>query len=445
MSQLQPYHVRFAGPSVAAGLAVAIVLLAASPNQARAGAFALTEHNAVGLGVGFSSAAMAADASTTYFNPAGLTRIEAPQIIAVAHVIRFKANFTNNGSNTAGLFPIAGGNGGDAGATEFIPNIYYAQPLTDSFAFGIGLSAPWGLETNYEDGWVGRYHALKTRIESINLNPSFAWRMTEALSFGAGFNVQQVKAELGNAIDFGLAGFSLGIPGFLPGNADGKVAISGDSVEYGWNAGFLLETAPGTRFGIHYRADMTHQVEGSAVFTGVPGPFAPAFPNQDAKASLPVPDILSVHAMHQFGTAWTVTADYSLFGFGSLKSLDVDFSSPATPDASLRQDWRDAAIYSAGVHWRATGSLTLRAGYVYNESPVTNPALRSPRIPDSNRRWITLGGSWQAPSGFTVHAGYAKVSFSDAPIDTLDAAAHTLRGSAALSADVLSVQGTWTF
>jgi long-chain fatty acid transport protein len=102
--------------------------------------------------------------------------------------------------------------------------------------------------------------------------------------------------------------------------------------------------------------------------------------------------------MHEFNDRWMFTVDYSLFGFGSLRSIDIDFSNPATQDSSLVQNWRDAAIYSGGFHFKATDAVTLRAGYVYNESPVTNAMLRTPRIPDSNRRWITAGGPCADPS-----------------------------------------------
>jgi long-chain fatty acid transport protein len=109
------------------------------------------------------------------------------------------------------------------------------------------------------------------------------------------------------------------------------------------------------------------------------------------------------------------------------------------------QNWRDAAIFSAGLHYRASDTVTLRAGYVYNESPVTNAMLRTPRIPDSNRRWITAGLSWRATNGFTFDAGYARVMFSDAPISITDDFGHTLLGAGDMSADVFSVQGTWSF
>jgi len=252
MHNTQPHFVRVRGRFVSAAF-VALLAALSIPSESTAGAFALTEHNAVGLGVGYSSAAVAADASTTYFNPAGLTRLQKPELIVVAHLIRLDASFTDAGSNTAGLFPIGGGNGGNAGSTEVIPSLYYAHPINSMFTLGLGLSAPWGLQTEYADGWVGRYHALKTRLESANLNPSFGWRLSDTLSFGAGFNIQRVKAEIGNAIDFGLVGFSMGIPGFLPGGADADVFIKGDSVDYGWNAAFLWEPSPGTRFGASYR------------------------------------------------------------------------------------------------------------------------------------------------------------------------------------------------
>ena len=445
MHTTQPNLVRGCGRILGAAVLTALVAMIATPRTASAGAFALTEHSAVGLGVGFSSAAVAADASTTYFNPAGLTRLEKPELIAVAHVIRLDASFTDAGSNTAGLFPIGGGNGGSVGSTEVIPNLYYAHPLNSSFTLGIGLSAPWGLQTEYDDGWVGRYHALKTRLESANLNPSFGWRISDTFSFGAGFNIQRVKAEIGNAIDFGLIGYSMNIPGMLPGGADAELFIEGDSVEYGWDAGFLWEPSPGTRFGVSYRSSMTHDIDGNATFTNVPAPFAAAFPNQAASAVLPVPDIISVHFMHEISDRWMITGDYSLFGFGSLRSIDIDFSNPATQDSSLPQNWRDAAIWSGGLHFRATETVTVRAGYVFNESPVTNAAFRSPRIPDSNRHWVTAGFSWKATEGFNLDAGYARVSFSDAPISMTDDFGHVLLGSADLSADVFSVQGTWSF
>lgn len=445
MHKSQPHSVRLSGRIISTAVIAMLVAMITMPRSASAGAFALTEHNAVGLGVGFSSAAVAADASTVYFNPAGLTRLKSPELIVVAHYINLDAHFTDAGSNTAGLFPIGGNNGGNAGSAEVIPNLYYAHPVNDSITLGIGLSAPWGLQTDYADGWVGRYHALKTRLESANLNPSFGWRLSDTLSFGAGLDIQRVKAEIGNAIDFGLIGYSMMIPGFAPGGADAKVSISGDSVKYGWNAAFLWEPVPGTRFGVSYRSGITHNIEGTATFTNVPAPFAPAFPNQDASAKLPVPDIWSIHMMHEISPKWMFTADYSLFGFSSLKSIDIDFSNPATQDSSLVQNWRDAAIYSAGLHYRVTDAVTVRAGYVYNESPVTDPTLRSPRIPDSNRRWITVGMSWKATNSFTFDAGYARVNFADAPINTIDDFGHDLLGSADLSADVLSVQGTWSF
>jgi long-chain fatty acid transport protein len=444
MPKTQPHFVRISGRFVSATLTALFAALAI-PSESTAGAFALTEHNAVGLGVGYSSAAVAADASTTYFNPAGLTHLDKPELIVVAHLINLDATFTDAGSNTAGVFPIGGGNGGNAGSTEVIPSLYYAHPINSTFSFGLGLSAPWGLQTEYDDGWVGRYHALKTRLESANLNPSFGWRLSDTLSFGGGINIQQVKAEIGNAIDFGLVGFSMGIPGFMPGGADAEVFIKGDSVDYGWNAALLWEPSPGVRFGVSYRSGMTHDIDGDATFSSVPAPFAAVFPNQAASAGLAVPDIWSVHAMHKFNDRWMLTADWSLFGFSSLRSIDIDFSNPATQDSSLVQNWRDAAIYSGGLHYRATDTVTLRAGYVYNESPVTNAALRSPRIPDSNRRWITAGLSWKATAGFTFDAGYARVSFSDAPISMTDDFGHTLLGIADMSADVFSVQGTWSF
>ena len=441
----QPQFVRTHGLFPGAAIVAVLVAMIAGPRNASASAFALSEQNAIGLGAGYSSTAVAADASTNYFNPAGLMLLKKPQAIVIGSVISVDAHFTDKGSTTAGLFPIGGGNGGNAGVSKFIPAVYYAQPINDSIAFGIGLSTPWGLETNFANGWVGRYQALTTFLKSANLNPSIAWRFSDQLTFGVGVDIQRVDAEMSNAIDFGLIGYGMGIPGFLPGNADATVDIKGHSIDYGWNAGFLLQLDPKTRIGMSYRAGITHTIKGTATFTGVPAPFAAGFPNQDASARLPVPYVLSIHGMQQINDQWMLTADYSLFGFSSLKSLDIIFANPATPASSLVQNWRNAAIMSLGVHYRLNDAVTLRAGAVYNESPVTDPKLRSPRIPDSNRRWLAAGVSWKADDHFNLDAGYARVEFSDAPLNTTDAFGHNLLGVAKLSANVLSVQGTWSF
>jgi long-chain fatty acid transport protein len=157
--------------------------------------------------------------------------------------------FSNNASLPATNQPL-GNNGGDAGGYNYVPNMYLSMPLTPALTFGLGVTVPFGLTTEYDDGWIGRYQALKSSIETININPALAWKVTPQFSVGAGFNYQQIKATLTSNVNYSGAllsaaaanGITPGSPtfnaiaGVTPG-LDSKASITGNDWAWGWNVG----------------------------------------------------------------------------------------------------------------------------------------------------------------------------------------------------------------
>ena len=183
----------------------AMLLLVASvvSANAQAGGFQLFEQSAKGLGSAFSEQASANDTSTAFWNPAGLTRLHGQNFSLSGHLIKPSSHFVNEGSHTSlpppsGL-PLTGGNGGDPGDLAVIPAFYFSHEVNHRWALGVAVNSPFGLGTKYDDGWVGRYHALNTELQTINLNPSFGFRINEQLSLGGGLDVQYAKAKLSNA------------------------------------------------------------------------------------------------------------------------------------------------------------------------------------------------------------------------------------------------------
>ncbi|MGB5079649.1 MAG: outer membrane protein transport protein, partial [Burkholderiales bacterium] len=169
---------------------------------ASAAFFQLAENNASGMGNAFAGgAAIAEDASTVWYNPAGMTRLNGQQFVFAGHFINpsFKANI-NSASAITGS-PISGG-GGDAGEAAIVPNIYYTRPITNDFSIGAGINAPFGLATDYDSTWAGRYHAIRSEIVTKNFNFSGAYKLSNMLSAGAGINYQMLDAELTQAVDF---------------------------------------------------------------------------------------------------------------------------------------------------------------------------------------------------------------------------------------------------
>lgn len=424
--------------------ALAALALLGSP-AAFAGGMALTMQNGTHLGNAFSGAASAEDASTVYYNPAGLGFLEHGEVIAAASYVMLDARFTNDGSTTAGLLPTPGSNGGDAGVDKLIPVAYLAYPVSPTLTLGAGISAPFGLATNYSRDWVGRYQALKSELVTMNASLALGWKITPRVSLGLGIDHQSADAELSNAIDVGLIAYGAGIPGFAPGSADALARIRGDDTTTGFNVGALVEIADGTRVGVHYRSSMEHELRGRARFSDVPAPFAPVFADQAVQAALTLPEIFSVSLAHHLTQDLAVFADWSFWKWSRFRQLAVDFESPATPDMTQVHNWDDASIFSVGARWRRGERLTLRAGLAYNETPVPNAERRTARIPDSDRIWTCVGAGWQFNAELHGEIGFAHLFMDDARTVNDDGAGHVLVGRYKSSANIISAQLNWSY
>ncbi|GAB6182564.1 hypothetical protein JCM13991_03050 [Thermodesulfovibrio hydrogeniphilus] len=158
-------------------------------SNAHAAGFALIEQSVSGLGNAYAGgAASAQDATTIFYNPAGLTQLKKPELIIGGHVIIPHAKFHNENSThvlqpITGI-PLIGNDGGNAGVTVFVPNFYFSYPVNDRLSVGIGLNVPFGLQTEYDKNWVGRYHAIKSAVQTVNINPTIAYKLTDQLSIG---------------------------------------------------------------------------------------------------------------------------------------------------------------------------------------------------------------------------------------------------------------------
>src|SRR3569833_548380 len=166
--------------------AVAGALLGVAGGHAYGSAFALQEQNASGLGHAYAGGAAAAeDVSTIFYNPAGLVRLQTAQVVVAGNVICPSARLHDNGSQAAALQPL-GGTGGDAGSCAVVPNMYVGIPFTDKWSFGLGVNVPYGLKTEYVSDWLGRFQAVKSELQTINVNPVLSWEPTKNLTVGGG-------------------------------------------------------------------------------------------------------------------------------------------------------------------------------------------------------------------------------------------------------------------
>lgn len=428
------------------------------PWKAAAVGFALEQQSVSNLGYAFAGgAASAHDASTIYWNPAGMTRLPGRQVVVGLNIIYGSARFTGQSTTSpvGPAFPISGGTGGNPIGLNWVPNLYFATDLTPSIKAGIGINAPFGLRTEYPADWMGRYQAIDSTVESININPSIAWKVRDNMSLGGGLNFQYFKARLSNAIDFGAACF--GSPfgpaactsaGILPQTRDGIAKVSGNSWGVGWNIGAMLQVSADIRLGIAYRSSIKHEIKGDATFSNpaLPGPFGAltaGAADTGARSTIKTPDSLSVSLHNQVNAKWALLADATWTGWSKFKELRVRFDN-GSPDAVTPENWRNTVRVSLGAGYKPDQQWTLRGGLAYENSAIPN-AFRTARIPDNAHTLLGFGANYRVSKTSSLDFGYVHAFVKDASINNPVPGAGALVGNYKVSADVLSIQYIHSF
>src|SRR5216117_367093 len=183
---------------------------------AQGAGFALQEQNASGLGHAYAGGAAAAeDVSTIFYNPAGLVRLQSMQVVVAGNLICPSTKFSDSASQHAFNQPL-GGTGGDAGSCAGVPNLYFGVPFTDKWSFGIGVNVPFGLKTEYDSDWLGRFQAVKSKVETYNVNPVLSWEPTPMWTVGGGVSFQHLKATLTSQVNYAAA-FAQGVQSAVAG------------------------------------------------------------------------------------------------------------------------------------------------------------------------------------------------------------------------------------
>lgn len=448
------------------GAAAALWAVVAGGGAAQASGFALREQSVSAQGSAFAGATAAAeDAGHMFFNPAALALQPSSQAVKMATWIAPSWKFKAKGASTGAGTPIGGGNGGsDVGDDVILPALYGMIAIDDplpfgrNLRFGLGVTVPFGLETDYNPGWVGRYHALQSKLKTINLNPAVALEVLEGLSLGAGLQVQYISAELSNAIDFGSLG--AGIPALAPVAQptlqDGKGRIEGSDWGVGYTLGAIYQPWAGTRLGVGYRSHVRHELDGDARFrfdaAGVGRAISAAtgaFTKTGVSARLELPETVSFGIRQALGDRWAVMGEAAWTRWSRFDELRIRFDNPAQPDSVTEEDWNDTWFFALGASYQVRDDLSLRAGVAYDQSPVPN-RTRTPRVPDQDRIWLSIGASYRPAAHVTLSAGYTHIFLDDGSInlragDPGNAARGNLSADVDAGIDLLGIQAQVRF
>ena len=409
-------------------LAIGIAGLLVFASNAQAAGFQLKENSVRSMGSAFAgTAAKSGDSSVVANNPAVMTQFEGNTFQIDVTAIDLSYEFKGTATDAFGR-PMSGSNGGDAGGLTPVPAMSYIRKLDNGVALGAMVSAPFGLATDYEDNWVGRYFAHTSDLRVVDLALSGAVDLSDKFSLGIGAIVSRADVTLSKAVDFGTLLYSnpatRPLPFAQPQAADGFIEVEGDATGYGWLVGAHFRPSERVAIGASYRSEIDYEIAGTADWT-VPGNvaavfgasplIAPLFQDGDATAQLTTPSVLSVGASWQATDRLTLLASWARTGWESLREVRIQFDNP-DPDAVEPFEWKNTTFASIGAEFKLSDTFTLRAGVADDETP-TSIEHRTPRLPDDDRRWYSIGATWQASDALDLNFGVTHIKPRDPKVD----------------------------
>lgn len=439
----------------------AVAAAASSSTAALAGGFAIREQSTLFQGLAFAGSAAGGALSSIYWNSAATASLDGLNTDSNLAVLFARAEVTvDNVTPNTTVPPLAGGgvvNGfiasqyaladdsTDISDPAYISASYGSYQVSDKLYIGYGSNAPFGLKTEPDDeNYQGATLARKTSLFTLNANPTVAYKVSEALTIGAGIQIQYADA---------IFKFASGLP-----QAD-TATFSQDDWAVGATAGILVTPVAGTTIGLGWRSQMTHEFEGRLSRNGtgaIPPVLATGIPEASlgAETELNLPDIVTLSLrtnvtpnMRLMGTVeWT---NWERFKNLTLTATEAGIN-PVTnaPIASgdtiavLEANWSDGWFFSLGTEYDYSDKITLRGGLAYEISPVDSPEKRIIAIPDADRVWLSLGASYDYSASTTLDFAYTHIFVEDERFEreTLGSVLRAdISGTIEAEADIVSI------
>ncbi len=380
-----------------------------------------------------------------------MSRIDTNQVAGAIHLVNVSMKFGNSASQPAavcpqgatplcgpsGIYQPLGDNGGDAGSLNVVPNLYLVVPINKQLAFGLGINAPFGLVTEYDSSWLGRYQAIKSDIKTINVNPAVSYKW-DNFTFGAGASYQHIKATLTSNINYsgaigqgtlqGAAAGQIPVAAVNPlltaaNGLDANANVQGSDDAWGWNVGVLWEFDKNTRVGASYRSSIKYTITGNA---NISTPAAPALPptlapiytavsagvNADPRlasggvySNIELPQIANLSFFSSLNDKWDIMADVQWTGWSSIQDLTFYRTSGAV-FSSTPEKWKDVWRIALGGNYKYNDQWKFRFGTAWDQSPVGDQ-YRTPRLPDGDRVWLATGAQYKLERNWVFDVGAA--------------------------------------
>lgn len=370
--------------------AAAMMVAGAFATQTYAAGFQLSEQSAIQMGRAMAGAGIVGDdLSAVHYNPAGMTLLSGTRMQATGTWVAVNLDYEGDFGQSE--------NGRLKG--QIIPAGFITHQINDSLWAGLGLTVPYGMGTEFGEGWKGRERGTESMILTFDINPNLAWKVNEKLSVGGGVSLQYAKAELGSGRIVSKNGHTI--------NSN----VKGDSWAWGWNVGVMFQPVETVRLGLAYRSNISHNADGHTTLNNVPvktdNGLVLTNIRSDMEVRIKTPDTIT------FSATWEATDALRLSGtarwskwsnFHSLDVQNLDLAGTQFSSTVVENNWDDTWFFSVGADYKLNGQWTIRGGVAYDQGPVENQ-YRMAVIPDTDRVWFSGGASYKYTDNLTFDFG----------------------------------------
>lgn len=415
--------------------------VALASTQLFASGFALNEQSISGMGTGFAGRSSAADdASTVFGNPAGMSRLKRQQVTGGMAAIDASTDIKDTSGSRSGT------NKGDMVPFTAVPMGFYVKPIDDQWAFGLGVYAPFGLVTDYENNFQGRNFGSKSEVKVVTFQPTVSYAFNDKVSIGFGPTVNRISGVLESALT-------------TPASPnDGRVQIKGDDIGYGYNIGVLVQATDSTRVGLTYHSKVKYKLEGHTEVTAGAGtnPGLLKSNRYDASLKIETPESYDLSVTQDLNDAWKLYAGTTWTRWSRLKDITVNNEgvnastggalAPILNLGTIKEDqnWHDTWAYAIGTSYQLNKQWILRTGLTFDQSP-TNNTDRSPRIPTGDRTIFSLGAGWSPTEDLTIDVAYSYLKEEKVNVNRRNALGQTYNAQYDNSANGFGVGATYRF
>lgn len=355
-------------------LALTTALLSTS---ALAAGYQLNEYSATGMGRSFAGMGVVGDDfSALGYNPAGMVFNKTNGMQIGASWVRLHSTFkgTADGGATYGR--------GQTDINRVLPSGFVQYKVNDKLTAGLGVYVPFGLATDYKNGWFGETHGGLSQITNLNVSPAFSYQVNDVFAIGGSVNFQHAKARLTSS------------------SSD----VSGSDWATGYTVGITLKPIQNWRIGMSYRSKVSHKLKGDYEYYH---PIAGRLEG-DVSAKITTPETAILSMAYDLTDKWTLSGTARWTRWKRFDDLDIILESPVSRTSTTHEKWRNTGFYALGADYKANENWTLRGGLGYDMTVIRSSNYRTPRIPDGRRAWFSLGTSY-AYKNMQFDLGYAHI------------------------------------